>query len=339
VVNKGKTALGMVAIQDVTREAAAPIFSAKENYVTTPVMSAFRWHIYRVGKIVQPRMDTFDEARPIISRDIASRQAQETLSKLMTGFEDTMAGGVTFEQAAEKIGQKIHKAESINRDGTTVDGKKMDLPAYDNFLPTAFATQEKDHSQAVQAADGSYFMVRVDGVAPEHVRPLAEVKAQAVQGALARKVKEHLEKTAQGLSEQLRAKKKTPAEILAASGLAIKFVAAGNIKRASEMVEQGELKDKPLPHGLIGELFRINPQETTHSYVTADGSYAIATLAQVTPAPATPDPKVLDAIRDDLKGTLTREVLHSFMDSLRKKNTITIDGTRLGLNKGETSSE
>jgi peptidyl-prolyl cis-trans isomerase D len=338
VLNKGKTALGLVAMQEVPKEAAGQIFSLKQGAVTPPVMSDFRWHLYHVGTAVPSRPDTYEEARPLIAKDIAARQAQETLSKLASGFEDSLAGGATLDQAAEKIGQKLHTLGPVTREGMTADGKKADLPPYDNFLTVAFATAEKDHSQAVQAPDGSYFLVRVDSVALEHIRPLAEVKEQAAKAALAQNVKAKLRKVAQELSEQLRAGKKSAADVLAASGLAIKFVPVGHLRRTSETVEEGELKNKTLPQPFMAELFRMSPQQTTHAYPTADDGYAIATLTQVTPAPANPDPKVMQAIHDELADTLAREILHQYLEALRSKYPITINAAALGL-KDEDGGE
>ena len=126
------------------------------------------------------------------------------MATLVNNFEDTLAGGATFEQAAEKMGQKVHTLEPMTHEGMLSVGKKADLPAYQNFIDVAFTTPEKDHSQAVPMSDGSYFMVHVDSVAPEHVRPLAEVKTQVANTVLANKQQDKLQKIADTVSAQMR---------------------------------------------------------------------------------------------------------------------------------------
>lgn len=337
IANKGKIALGLKSEQELPADAGEPVFALKENENTQPLLVDFSWHIYQVSKIVPQRTDSFEEARTAITADITARQSQDTAQKMMNGFEDALAGGATLEAAAEKIGQKIHRLEPLQHDGIMADGTKAEFPPYDNFLNVAFATTEKDHSQAIQAPDGSYFLVRVDNVAPEHIRPLAEVKAQVVKAALAEKTQAKLAQIADGISEKLRAGASVT-DALAANGVSAQFAISGNLKRGSEKVPSGLLEGKLLPRGLTRELFHLKGHEATHAYPAEENSYMIAVLTQIIPAPDNAPAKATDEIREKFKTTFTDEVLHNYLHYLREKYPLSVNMAALGT-KNEGSGE
>ena len=72
---------------------------------------------------------------------------------------------------AKKNGFDVKVITEVARDGKPANSKKVALPPYDNFLDIAFSSQEKEHSALTQAADGSYFVLRVDKVVPEQQGP------------------------------------------------------------------------------------------------------------------------------------------------------------------------
>ena len=319
LLNKGMLSLGELAQQDLPPEGEkAGLFKLKEGAVSMPVQSDFGWHIFRIRKIIPEGTFSMSQGHAELVKDIASRQAQEAAVKLINGFEDALAGGEPLERAADTIGQKIHVTGPVNHEGNGPDGKKADVPPYPPFLNVAFATPEKDHSQAVQAADGSYFMVRVDSIAPEHVRPLAEVKDAVAQAMLAEKTQAQLEKLVETISEQAHAGK-SPETLLAENGLDIKPVASGPLKRSTDAVPEGALKNRQLPRALVSELFRLRLHESTLAYPERDGSYIIASLTQVTPAPQPPDPKIVSDLRATVVGTLADETIHAYLNYLRGK--------------------
>jgi peptidyl-prolyl cis-trans isomerase D len=325
VTNKGSTSLGELT-EGVKGDIPDVIFSLKENTASKPIFASVRWHIYYVGKIDTGHVLDFREAHDAIAHDIAAREAQDTIVKIMNGFEDTLASGEPLEKAAGSIGEKLRGIGPVTRNGTGPDGQKVDLPPYDNFLNVAFATAEKDHSQGVQAKDGSYFIVRVDSVVPEHVRPLAEVKQEVNAAALKEKANMKLEKTAGDISEQLRAGKK-PAAVLAASGISEQPVPSGNLLRTDQGVSDGLLKDKILPPALLSELFHIKPGQSTHAYPLPGEGYIIATLNTVVPAPEKPDPTVVSKIRADLLETYQDDILHQYLGYLRTKYPISVNSS------------
>ena len=104
---------------------------------------------------------------------------------------------------------------------------------------------------------------------------------------------------------------------------------SGNLTRHGDLTKE----DKHLTDALVGELFRIKPQDSTHAYPGADG-YVIATLTQVTSAPDKADPKMLDAIREDMKKTFANEMVRQYLAKLREEYPISINAAALNIKQG-----
>ncbi len=335
IVNKGKTSLGLVTQQDVPAQAAAPVFALTEGSTTKPIQSDFGWHIFYVSKIVPEGNAPLSEVRTEITKELRAKKAQETTTRLANELEDELASGKSLDAAAEKIGQKVNKLAAINHEGKTVDGKKATIPAYDNFLTTAFSTNEKENSQALQAQDGSYFLIHVDNATPEHARPLAEVKDAIITALKKDKTEAILKKNAEDIAIEMRSGKKL-SEALAKNNIASTNNYTIKLKRSGE-ITQGDKHQ--LPVKLISELFKVAPDETTHSYQTQSGDYVIATLKQITPAPATPDPKVLKAISDELSKTLANEAMDSYFYYLHGKYNVSVNESVMGATRDEEGGE
>jgi len=329
IVNKGKTMLGPLSKEQVPAEAADAVFGLMADGTTKPIKTDFGWHIFYVSKIIPASVTPFESVRAGLIKDMQLRDSQDAVSKLQTSLEDTLAGGEDFSSAAEKLGQKLHVAGPFTRDGKTPEGKKAALPPYENFPDIAFSTNEKDHSQAVESKDGTYFILYVDTVTPEQAPPLAEVKAKVIAGWTEQKRHELLRAAMDDVAVKLRAGK-APAELLSAHGLPAGGVASGRLKRSSESATEGPLAGQALPHEMVFELFRLLPHETTQPYSLPGGDIMIATLAQVIPAPALnpknpADAKAMDGIRAELKKDRENETLHYYLAYLRGKYKVSVN--------------
>ena len=316
ITNKGKTSVGLMGKQDLPAEEADSVFDLKEGGVTKPFKSEFGWHLFHVSKIVPSAPMPLAEARGAIIKELSAAKALDTVTRLTNQIEDDLAGGKSFEDAVAKVGFKLASVKDVSRDGHMPDGKTAVYPNYSNFLDTAFSYNEKEHSQAVEAADGSYFILRVDAVTPEHVRPLAEVKDSIIATLKAQRTAEQLQKTATAIAEALR-KGKTP-------DVSIAPIPSGNLKSDSATTED---KKTDLPRGMVLELFNIQPHGYTGAYKSAGDSYVIAALDKVTPAPANPDPKVLELIKKDLLQSLQHEVISDYLTYLRHKYPISVNAS------------
>jgi peptidyl-prolyl cis-trans isomerase D len=323
VMNKGKTELGATAKQDLPADVADAVFALKDNGYTKPIHTDFGWHIIHVSKIEPEYMPKLEEVHAAIAKDLAEKQSQDVMGKRINDVEDALAGGATLESIAQKFGVKVQTFGPATRDGVSPDGKKLALPALENFISTAFTVNEKDHSQVMQSTENSYFLLSVDNVQPEHVRPLAEVKSQIVAVVAKNKKNAALHSLADDVSEDLHKGKKL-ADIESARHINVATVSTGTLKRGSKTVDSGMLSGQVLPATLMREMFQVKPGQNTHAYILENGSAVIALPTQVTPAPQLADNSdVLNEIRKDLKESLTKETLHNYLNYLNAKYHVT----------------
>ncbi|MEI7669714.1 MAG: SurA N-terminal domain-containing protein, partial [Pseudomonadota bacterium] len=153
LINKGKTSLGEVLSQDLPPENGKEVFALKEGNTTKILKSDFGFHIFYVTKIIPEKTLSLAEAKSDIIRDLKIAKANETIAQIANQTIDNIAGGMKFDEAAAKIGQKVLTINNVSRDGKTLEGKKAALPLYDNFINTAFSIQQNEHSAAVQSSD------------------------------------------------------------------------------------------------------------------------------------------------------------------------------------------
>ena len=319
IVNKGKTALGKVAFSTLPEENAKVIFALKENQNSTPFHSDFGWHIFNVTKIIPEKETSLEEVKPEIIKELKLTRMQEAAAKLTNQLSDTLASGSTFEEAVAKIGQKAVIIKQVDQQGKTTDGKAVSLPALDNLLTTAFKLSEHQGSEAQQASDGTYFVVWVEHIKPATPQSFAEVKDKISNVLKQEAALKQLQQHAEELATQLRSDK-PPANIPA-------LVNIGTVKRGDIKGESAKTK---LPYPLAEEIFRIPSGTYSKAYKSLDGStYVIGFVKKIIPASNKYDEKALQKITQELKGSLTNEVMETYLQYLRNKYHVVVNDALL----------
>ncbi len=325
--NKDKLLLG-----ELTRErmpvAADEAFMLKEGQYTRPYESPFGWHIIHVVKILPAGLKPLAEAHDAIAEEIRLRGAQDGLFRLSNSFEDTLGGGGTFEQAAEKMNLRVNNVEAVTREGVKATGGSATLPDIGNLLDVVFSTSEKDHSRMMQSEHGTYFMVQVNSIGKEHSRPLAEVQADVKEALISEQQEKQVKALADQIAGGLKAGKKLE-EALAGKKLSSAFEPAGLLQRNSETVEEGRLKGRVLPPELVKDIFSVRKGAYTAAHALPEGGYMIGTVEQVIAAPdIVEDPSKtsspLQSIRNELNETLPNELQYYYLQYLRKKYPVNI---------------
>ena len=259
ILNKGSVSMGKIERSGLIENAEDAVFSLAEGASTDPIQSPFGWHIFRVTAIEPPSILSFDEARSVLEKDMKQHGADEALGKLANKLQDALASGSTLQEAAQALGLKSISIGPINRIGQTPEGKTAKgLPAFDRFLETAFKTDEKSESQMMTAKGGVLYIVRVDSVVPERLRPLDEVKAAVIAGCQ----KEAKEKQLATLAKDIAEKFSSAAD---RSAVIAKYnlhpLPAAIIKRSSRTSN-----DIALPPALVNDVFTRKVQQGTKAY-------------------------------------------------------------------------
>jgi peptidyl-prolyl cis-trans isomerase D len=278
-MNQKSLQLGTVTHGELPDAAADAVFALHIGEFSEPVKSPFGWTVYRVTAVHEPSVDSFEQARPQLERDSRQRMAEEKLNTLSNTLQDALAGGSTLEEAAHDLKLSVHAVGPVDREGKAPDGSMArDVPALDKFLDTAFKTEEKSESGLVPAKNGSFYLMRVESVLPEHVKPFDAVKQQAAA------------------DWQKEARGKRLGEL--AKDIAVKFGGNGRnavigqygLTATTETVGRTSQKAGGivLPLELVMDIFSRKPGESTKAYGLPSGDFVLAVTQAVIPA-ASPD--------------------------------------------------
>ena len=149
--------LGYITKGDLMPELSGSVFEANKGDVTVPVKSALGWHIFEIQDVRPGGTQSFGEVKAKLQKEMAREKAIDSLYELSNKFEDVLGGGGSLEDAANQINLKVHKINSIDKEGRDGAGLAAEgLSASQIFLQIAFSTEEQAESSMTES-EGSGF--------------------------------------------------------------------------------------------------------------------------------------------------------------------------------------
>ena len=173
--------LGSLAKADLPDARGDAAFALPVNSVSQPVKGLFGWVLLHVTAITPGVSKSFDQAKEELRQGLTKQLAAAKLIDVSNAYQDATSGGATLEEAAKKTGMHAGHVAAVDQNGMTPAGVKADLPNKPEFLAQIFKADVGEDSDPVQTADGSVFVVKVDGVTPQKLKPLDAVRAEATQ--------------------------------------------------------------------------------------------------------------------------------------------------------------
>jgi peptidyl-prolyl cis-trans isomerase D len=153
-------------------------FSLKDGEVSAPVQGKFGVVIVTVSKIIPEEAKTFADVAPQIRNEIALVRVKKAVLDIHDKIEEARAGGVSLEDAAQKLKLPVVTYDAIDRSGRDPAGKPVaNLPHAAEVVNAAFATDVGVDNDPLEA-DGGYIWYDVTGITPARERTLDEVKSQ-----------------------------------------------------------------------------------------------------------------------------------------------------------------
>ena len=298
--------LGAMERNVLPPELAEPAFALPEGTASAPVESVLGWHILRVVK-VEPRQEpAFEEVREELATDIAMQIAIDSMVSIANQLDDELGAGASLEEAARALNLTPRRIESIDRQGRDPAGEPVTgLPA-DRFLALAFETEAGRESLLTEAANGDFFILRVDSVTLAQLRPLDEVRAEVTELWRDAQRAKLARQKAEALAERIK------------SGNAFEVVAteAGLSVARTKPVTRFEtaVASTPSPT-LASKLFQVSVGEVTTA--TAAEGHLVAKLIEIVAADPYTDPDTVAAVRESLVGALRDDLLEQFLATMR----------------------
>jgi peptidyl-prolyl cis-trans isomerase D len=329
--NAGKLSLGELRKAELPAQAREIVFALKEKQFSKPVQSDFGWHIFYVLKIIPEGVSPLASVQARIEADLKQHEAEESLYKTVNTLTDSLAAGSSIEAAAKEVGLSVGIIPSIDKNGMTPQGKKVDsIPSYSNFVSTLFNTEEKNQSAITMAQDGSHFVVQTDKIVPERIKSLAEVKPLVISAWKQQRASTLLREKADALAASMQ--KLKPQEAIEASGLNVSLQSIGTIARDATKSEKIKT---PLPVALVEQLFALSRSEVTSAVPAENGGYIIGVVNEILP-PQNEDVAKATTERDQLAESLRQqyqgELYLQYIRFLRDKYKVQVYEDRLPTN-------
>jgi peptidyl-prolyl cis-trans isomerase D len=112
--------LGVIRPGTMVKPFEDAVFSMREGDISEPVRTQYRFHVIRLDRITESRVQPFDQVRSEIEAEVRRLRAEERFNELAE-----ILGSTVFEQpdslepAADQLGVKVMRSEWFTRDAGT----------------------------------------------------------------------------------------------------------------------------------------------------------------------------------------------------------------------------
>jgi peptidyl-prolyl cis-trans isomerase D len=172
--------LGTLAQADLGPGRGPAAFALLTDGISQPVKYTFGWVLLRVTKITPAKTTTFDQAKLALHDEILKQLAASRLEDIINDYGDAQRSGADMVEAAKKVGMRVVRVPTTDAHGLAQDGSKADVPASPDFMDQVFKSDVGNEGDPFRSTDGNYYVVKVEGIIPQKLKPLDAVRAQAV---------------------------------------------------------------------------------------------------------------------------------------------------------------
>lgn len=200
------TLLGTLSKDKIPDKAVADAaFALNLNEVSKVVEGSFGPVLLRVTEIKPQVVKTEAEVADQIRKDLALGEANRILLDVHDSYEDSRAGGDTFNEAAAKLKLKVVTVDAIDRTGQTPDGTIVkDLPQSADLIKAVFDAEVGTENEGLPTAADGYLFYEVEGITPARDRTLDEVRQKVVADWTVAETTKRLSEKAEALEKQLK---------------------------------------------------------------------------------------------------------------------------------------
>ncbi len=177
--DKEDVELGTLDRDSMMPNIAQVIFDLKVGDISEPIKTPLGWQVFKVVEIIEPTVQSLDEVRSFIKKQIIEQNHYGELNALAQSIDNDLVMEHSLEDIAENYGLQIERDEFSVGDVSSNDAKKDDL--YNKIKMDAVALLQNEMSSVTYDADsGYYYVLYVDYIAPERLLDIAEVREQLV---------------------------------------------------------------------------------------------------------------------------------------------------------------
>jgi peptidyl-prolyl cis-trans isomerase D len=307
-------ALGWVEKKDMLPQLTGPVFALKKGALSQPIQTSLGWHILRVKNIQAGKVTTYKDAREQLRKEIAQREAVESIFGMTNKLEDSLAAGALLDEAARQSNLKARRAQALDVRGRNVAGEAVSgLPKGANFLRTVFDTPDGQDSALTETQNGGFFILHINKVTEPKLRPLNDMRSAVIASWKMDARAKATEKRAKALVEKIKSGRSFEA-VAKAENLAIKTTPT--FTRLTHDAESG------LPAALMEQLFKLKPGDT--AMAEGPGGYTVAMLTKVRNPSSKEKADAATALAQEIRQGLGGDLFQQFVGAMRGRYDIEI---------------
>ncbi len=296
-------------------------FAVAEGGVSDPVQSPLGWHLAQVSEIQPGSVTPLEEVADQLRADIKLRLATDSVITLANALDDTMAGGATLEEAAASLSLALENHPRVDRSGNDDKGELIEsLPDDRTFRTTVFSTPIGQESLLTEAADGSYFVVRVLESIPATTRPLTDVREDVIADWQEAETARILTEKASAMVEALN-NGGDFAALAQEAGLTVDTTPA--LQRFNATPTAG------IPLDLPSKLFELD--EGKADVVEASDGIMVAKLTTISAAPQETADTAIATLQQNLASRMQNDLVSQFMSTLNGSYAVNINDRNLDI--------
>lgn len=197
--------LGSLTESDLANQGPVA-FSLPVGGISQPVKYIFGWSLLRVTKITPGNTTTFDQAKPALKTQLMARLEASKIEDIVNALEDERNTGTSMVDAAKKVGMRVVHVAAVDSKGLAPDGTKADVPANPDFINQLFQANIGDEGDPFATTDGHRYVLKVEGVTPQKLKPLDSVRVEVLADWTAEQRKLRLAAAAKALAAEANAK-------------------------------------------------------------------------------------------------------------------------------------
>lgn len=179
------TDLGLITRDGlISSTLAERAFSMQAGEVSDIIEGPLGAVILRVRKIEEGAVRPYEEVRDILRDRLAYDRAVNEMIEFSETVEDERAAGIDLEEIGQRFDLEVVKISNIDRDGS--GGSKIEaqagalISAYPTLIQNIFGGVVGEDLPMLEMPDGTFAWVRLDQITPSRVKPLDEVRADAI---------------------------------------------------------------------------------------------------------------------------------------------------------------
>jgi peptidyl-prolyl cis-trans isomerase D len=195
--------IGELVAADLDAAQSKVVFALPPDGVSPPLKAASgQWVLFHVVKIAAGSTKSLDEAKDEIKQALVLEQAQSKLTDVSNAYTDASSSGLSLLEAAKKSGMHSTRIAAMDNKGLDPSGAKTQAPDDAEFRAMVFRAEPGEDGDPQPTKAGVYYVVSVNGSTPPKLKPLDQVRAQALEAWTAEQRAILLKKKAQELAAQ-----------------------------------------------------------------------------------------------------------------------------------------